>query len=45
MGQRITIDSATMLNKGLEIIEACRLFHLPPTGSKSPSTPNPPSTP
>lgn len=30
MGQRITIDSATMLNKGLEIIEACRLFDLPP---------------
>jgi 1-deoxy-D-xylulose-5-phosphate reductoisomerase len=30
MGQRITIDSATMLNKGLEIIEACRLFNLPP---------------
>jgi 1-deoxy-D-xylulose-5-phosphate reductoisomerase len=30
MGQRITVDSATMLNKGLEIIEACRLFHLPP---------------
>jgi 1-deoxy-D-xylulose-5-phosphate reductoisomerase len=30
MGQRITIDSATMLNKGLEIIEACRLFSLPP---------------
>ncbi len=30
MGQRITIDSATMLNKGLEIIEACRLFALPP---------------
>ena len=30
MGQRITIDSATMLNKGLEIIEACHLFHLPP---------------
>jgi 1-deoxy-D-xylulose-5-phosphate reductoisomerase len=26
MGQRITIDSATMLNKGLEVIEACRLF-------------------
>ena len=25
MGRRITIDSATMLNKGLEIIEACRL--------------------
>ena len=31
MGQRITIDSATMLNKGLEIIEACRLFNLPPS--------------
>jgi 1-deoxy-D-xylulose-5-phosphate reductoisomerase len=30
MGQRITIDSATMLNKGLEIIEACRLFNVPP---------------
>lgn len=30
MGPRITIDSATMLNKGLEVIEACRLFHLPP---------------
>jgi 1-deoxy-D-xylulose-5-phosphate reductoisomerase len=30
MGQRITIDSATMLNKGLEIIEACQLFNLPP---------------
>lgn len=29
MGRRITIDSATMLNKGLEIIEACRLFQLP----------------
>src|ERR1700761_231984 len=31
MGQRITIDSATLLNKGLEIIEACRLFDLPPS--------------
>ncbi len=30
MGQRITVDSATMLNKGLEIIEACKLFALPP---------------
>jgi len=29
-GRRITIDSATMLNKGLEIIEACRLFDVPP---------------
>ena len=31
MGQRITIDSATMMNKGFEVIEACRLFNLPPT--------------
>jgi len=30
MGQRITIDSATMMNKGFEVIEACRLFALPP---------------
>lgn len=30
MGRRITIDSATMLNKGLEIIEACRLFDVAP---------------
>ncbi len=31
MGRRITIDSATMLNKGLEIIEACRLFDVQPS--------------
>jgi 1-deoxy-D-xylulose-5-phosphate reductoisomerase len=31
MGQRITIDSASMLNKGLEVIEACRLFDVPPS--------------
>ena len=31
MGRRVTIDSATLLNKGLEIIEACRLFELPPS--------------
>jgi 1-deoxy-D-xylulose-5-phosphate reductoisomerase len=30
MGQRITIDSATMLNKGFEVIEACWLFDLSP---------------
>lgn len=30
MGPRITIDSATMLNKGLEVIEACRLFDVLP---------------
>ena len=34
MGRRITIDSATLLNKGLEIIEACRLFDLPPSQVK-----------
>jgi 1-deoxy-D-xylulose-5-phosphate reductoisomerase len=28
MGRRITIDSATMLNKALEVIEACRLFNV-----------------
>ena len=30
MGAKISIDSATMMNKGLEIIEACHLFDLPP---------------
>ncbi|MGA8529508.1 MAG: 1-deoxy-D-xylulose-5-phosphate reductoisomerase, partial [Acidobacteriaceae bacterium] len=34
MGRRITIDSATLLNKGLEIIEACRLFDLPASAVK-----------
>jgi 1-deoxy-D-xylulose-5-phosphate reductoisomerase len=29
MGKRITIDSATLMNKGFEVIEACRLFHIP----------------
>ncbi|MFL6302114.1 MAG: 1-deoxy-D-xylulose-5-phosphate reductoisomerase [Candidatus Sulfotelmatobacter sp.] len=29
MGKRITIDSATLMNKGFEVIEACRLFHMP----------------
>jgi len=29
MGQRITIDSATLMNKGLELIEACLMFGLP----------------
>lgn len=28
MGQKITIDSATLMNKGLEVIEAQRLFHV-----------------
>jgi len=30
MGDKISIDSATLMNKGLEVIEACRLFNLPP---------------
>jgi 1-deoxy-D-xylulose-5-phosphate reductoisomerase len=34
MGRRITIDSATMLNKGLEVIEACRLFDVSPSQVK-----------
>jgi 1-deoxy-D-xylulose-5-phosphate reductoisomerase len=31
MGKRITIDSATLMNKGFEVIEACRLFHVAPS--------------
>jgi 1-deoxy-D-xylulose-5-phosphate reductoisomerase len=31
MGKRITIDSATLMNKGFEVIEACRLFHMSPS--------------
>ena len=30
MGNKITIDSATLMNKGLEVIEARWLFNLPP---------------
>ena len=30
MGQKISVDSATMMNKGLEIIEACWLFNAHP---------------
>lgn len=30
MGQKITIDSATMMNKGLEVMEAHWLFKIPP---------------
>lgn len=29
MGQKISVDSATMMNKGLELIEACWLFDMP----------------
>ena len=30
MGRKISVDSATMMNKGLEIMEACWLFHARP---------------
>jgi 1-deoxy-D-xylulose-5-phosphate reductoisomerase len=29
MGQKISVDSANMVNKGLELMEACLLFNLP----------------
>jgi 1-deoxy-D-xylulose-5-phosphate reductoisomerase len=31
MGRKISVDSATLMNKGLELIEACLLFNLPPS--------------
>lgn len=31
MGKKISVDSATMMNKGLELIEACLLFNVPST--------------
>src|SRR5271166_3456596 len=34
MGKRITIDSATLMNKGFEVIEAVRLFNTPPSRTK-----------
>lgn len=30
MGAKVTIDSATLMNKGLELIEAMRLYRMPP---------------
>jgi 1-deoxy-D-xylulose-5-phosphate reductoisomerase len=30
MGRKISVDSATMMNKGLEVIEACWLFNTTP---------------
>lgn len=30
MGAKISVDSATMMNKALEVIEACHLFEMPP---------------
>ncbi|MDG1250298.1 MAG: 1-deoxy-D-xylulose-5-phosphate reductoisomerase [Gammaproteobacteria bacterium] len=34
MGRKISVDSATMMNKGLEVIEACFLFDLSPNQVK-----------
>jgi len=31
MGNKVTVDSATLMNKGLEIIEAVHLFSVPPS--------------
>lgn len=31
MGRKISVDSATMMNKGLEVIEACWLFNIKPS--------------
>jgi 1-deoxy-D-xylulose-5-phosphate reductoisomerase len=31
MGRKISVDSATLMNKGLELIEACLLFAVPPS--------------
>ncbi|MEA4933471.1 MAG: 1-deoxy-D-xylulose-5-phosphate reductoisomerase [Lawsonibacter sp.] len=30
MGAKITVDSATLMNKGMEVIEAMHLYHMPP---------------
>jgi 1-deoxy-D-xylulose-5-phosphate reductoisomerase len=30
MGRKISVDSATLMNKGLELLEACVLFGMPP---------------
>ena len=37
MGPKITIDCATLMNKGLELIEAMRLYGLPPVAGARPS--------
>jgi len=34
MGRKISVDSATMMNKGLEVIEACWLFNTAPDDIK-----------
>ena len=44
MGAKISVDSATMMNKGLELIEAAYLFDVPESRrSMCWSTPNPSS--
>lgn len=35
MGKKISVDSATLINKGIEVIEAMRLFDLTPTQVKA----------
>jgi 1-deoxy-D-xylulose-5-phosphate reductoisomerase len=35
MGRKITVDSATLMNKGLEVIEAARLFNIKPACIKT----------
>jgi 1-deoxy-D-xylulose-5-phosphate reductoisomerase len=39
MGRKISVDSATMMNKGLEVIEAHWLFGLPASASRWSSIP------
>jgi len=45
MGNRITIDSATLMNKGFEVIEACWLFDSLHPKLASWCIPSPPFTP
>ena len=40
MGKKITIDSASMMNKGLEVIEAVWLFEMDSTESRYRSSPS-----
>ena len=41
MGRKISVDSASMMNKGLELIEAHWLFNCPPENWKSSFIRNP----
>ena len=40
MGPKITVDSSTLMNKGLEVIEAYELFGVATTSSRSSCTPS-----